>query len=127
MARTALLALIAALLAPAAVADEVAVAHVRLVDALPPSRTVEDRLDEIRRRIEAALVYPELARSRAETGSVLVRFSIADDGAARDVRMEHSSGRWLLDRAALRAVAEAAPLPWVWGRLEVPVRFALER
>ena len=30
-----------------------------------------------------------------------------------------------LDRAAERAVSDAAPLPWVYGEVTVPVRFAL--
>jgi TonB family protein len=55
-----------------------------------------------------------------------VRFAIEPNGRARDVSVYRSSGRPTLDGAALRAVADAAPLPWVYGRLEVPVRFELD-
>lgn len=98
----------------------------RFVDAAPESPSAAARLRSIRRRIQAVLVYPPLAQSDALEGSARVRFDIARDGTPRDVVLVHSSGRPSLDRAALRAVNEAAPLPWVYGRLEVPVRFALE-
>ena len=122
------LALLLALGAGPAAADErvAAAADVRFVDAAPPRPSVAMRLAEIRRRIQAALVYPPLARRRAVEGETLVRFEIEPDGTPRDVAVHHSSGRPSLDRAAARAVAAAAPLPWVYGRLEVPVRFALE-
>jgi TonB family protein len=110
-------------------ADEIAAvetAGVRFVDAVPLGPSVAARLAEIRRRIEAALVYPPLARLQRVEGEVLVRFEIGHDGAPREVRVFRASGKPSLDRAATRAVAAAAPLPWVYGRLEVPVRFELE-
>lgn len=55
-----------------------------------------------------------------------MRFEVGRDGAAQAVRVFATSGKPSLDRAALRAVNAAAPLPWVYGSLEVPVRFALE-
>ena len=114
--------------APAA-ADEIAAvetAGVRFVDAVPLGPSVASRLAEIRRRIEAALVYPPLARLQRVEGEALVRFEIGHDGAPREVRVFRTSGKPSLDRAATRAVAAAAPLPWVYGRLEVPVCFELE-
>ncbi len=51
---------------------------------------------------------------------------IAHGGGAREVRVHRTSGLPSLDRAALRAVEAAAPLPWVYGVLEVPVRFELD-
>ena len=98
----------------------------RFVDGTPETPSAAARLRTIRKRIQAALVYPPLARSDALEGSARVRFDIGRDGIPRDVVLSHSSGRPSLDRAALRAVDDAAPLPWVYGRLEVPVRFALE-
>jgi hypothetical protein len=93
--------------APGALARdaETRVASVVLVDALPPSPGLHDRLARIRERIQDALRYPP----------------------ARDLETCGSSGHWVLDRAAERAVREAAPLPYVWGRLEVPVHFDLAR
>jgi TonB family protein len=117
--------LVAAAEAPAGDLAHAVVAPVRHTDATAPRRGVEDRLDEIRRRIQATLDYPELARFRALDGMALVRFEIGPDGRARDVRIASSSGERILDDAALRAVVGAAPLPRVVGRLEVPVRFEL--
>ncbi|MFQ5416468.1 MAG: TonB family protein [Myxococcota bacterium] len=100
-------------------------AEVRFVDAFPRGPSVTERLVEIRRRIQAALVYPPLARRKHVEGEAIVRFEVSHDGAARQVSLHRTSGRPSLDRAATRAVAAAAPLPWVWGRLEIPVRFEL--
>ena len=110
-------------------ADQLAAAETeepRFVDAVPPRPGVAERLGEIRRRIQDALVYPPLARRQGVEGVALVRFEIDHDGAAREVRLFRTSGRPSLDRAATRAVTTATPLPWVYGRLEVPVRFELE-
>jgi protein TonB len=129
MRRLLLLALVLAGVSVPAAAEEVAAvesAEVRFVDAVPPGPSVAERLAEIRRRIQAALVYPPLARLQRVEGTALVRFEIGRDGAAREVRVFRTSGKPSLDRSAARAVAAAAPLPWVYGRLEVPVRFALE-
>ena len=109
-------------------ADEIAAvetAKVRFVDAVPQGPSVAARLAEIHRRIQAALVYPPLARMQRIEGEALLRFAIEHDGTARDVVVHRSSGRPSLDRAATLAVAAAVPLPWVYGRLEVPVRFEL--
>ena len=112
---------------PAGEAGPTLVARVRLVDALPPSPSVEARLAEIRRRIQDVLAYPTLARAQEREGEALVQFEIAAEGHATRIETASSSGHWILDRAAERAVADAAPLPYVWGRLEVPVHFGLER
>ena len=106
--------------------DEVAIAEVRFVDAVPSGPSVSERLEEIRRRIQQELAYPRLARLHRVEGKALVRFAIGRDGVAHDVAVSTSSGVPSLDRAAVRAVEAAAPLPWVYGRLEVPVGFALE-
>jgi len=103
------------------------VAQVSLVDALPPAPSVEERLGRIRERIQGALRYPPSARWRQVEGVARVRFEIDAEGRAHGLETSGSSGHWVLDRAAERAVEDAAPLPYVWGRLEVPVRFSLER
>ena len=130
MRRLALAALLAALLAPSGAVAEplgtVQSARARIVDGVPRGPGIEERLGEIRRRIQNALVYPPVARSQALEGETLVRFEISHGGAARGARVHRSSGRPTLDRAALRAEQAAAPLPWVYGLLEVPVRFELD-
>ena len=97
----------------------------RFVDALPRGPSVEERLEEIRRRLQAALVYPPIARSEGLTGVAWVRFEIDTAGAAHDIQLARSSGHPILDRAAERTVDRAGRLPWVDGRIEVPIRFAL--
>jgi len=96
------------------------------VDALPRGPTVEERLEEIRRRLQAALVYPPIARREGLTGVAWVQFEIAPDGITHDVRVARSSGHPILDRAAQRSVDRAGLLPWVDGRIEVPIRFSLD-
>lgn len=103
------------------------------VDAAPPLATdlaapgpsLEARLDEIRQRVQAALEYPPIAKRRAITGETIVSFAIDAQRRAEAVRTERSSGFPTLDRAAEQAARAAAPLPWVYGRVEVPVRFEL--
>jgi protein TonB len=95
------------------------------VDLAPVGPSVESRLAEIRRRIQAALEYPPIARWQDLQGDALVRFEIGAEGRARDVRVVRSSGVPLLDAAAARAVFAAGVLPRVYGPLEVPVSFEL--
>lgn len=100
--------------------------EVGFVDGAPPSPSAAERLAEIRRRIQSVLRYPPAARLQRLEGETLVRFGIEADGAPGAVTLHRSSGRPTLDRAAIRAVRDAAPLPWIYGRLEVPVRFELD-
>jgi protein TonB len=97
------------------------------VDLAPTGPSIEARLAEIRRRIQAALEYPPLARWQDLQGDALVRFEIGAEGRAEGVRVVRSSGEPLLDVAAARAVLAAGVLPRVYGPLEVPVSFELAR
>jgi TonB family protein len=110
--------------AGSALADSSEVAAViPSVDARPVVPSVGERLAIIRERIQSALEYPPLARLRESGGDALVRFEIDHSGVAREIRVTRSSGYPLLDASAVRAVRAAEPLPWVYGPLEVPVRF----
>ncbi|NNL67231.1 MAG: energy transducer TonB [Myxococcales bacterium] len=111
--------------APSVRADHADVARPEIVDALPPGRSVANRLDEIRDRIHGVLEYPALARSRELEGEVKVAFEIGGERRAIDVELSHSSGHAILDRAALRAVETADRLPMVYGRLVIPIAFDL--
>lgn len=111
-----------ALGAPPAVRAEEA----RLEDVPPSGPSVEERLEEIRRRLAAVLEYPPIARRLELEGTAWLRFEIDRAGVAHAVEVSRSSGHDVLDRAALRTVERAGPLPWVYGRVEVPVRFALD-
>lgn len=98
----------------------------RVVDASLPLPHARERLVEIQQRIQAALRYPPMARERKLEGTARLRFDIDHAGVPHEVVVHASSGLPSLDRAATAAVAAAAPLPWVYGRLEVPVLFSLE-
>lgn len=56
--------------------------------------------------------YPESARRRGDTGTVLVRALVGTTGRIESVRVEQSSGSRLLDQAALRAVNRASFHPY---------------
>jgi protein TonB len=126
--RRAVAALLALAFAPAPpdarAAEPIAVAA-RVEDAEPRGPSVEERLEEIRRRLQAALYYPPIARRMGLEGTAWVRFEIDREGTARDVDVARSSGHAILDRAARRTVDRAGRLPWVYGRIEVPIRFSL--
>ncbi|MEB2344195.1 MAG: energy transducer TonB [Deltaproteobacteria bacterium] len=98
----------------------------RFQDAQPAGPSVEERLEEIRRRLAAVLEYPPIARRLELEGTAWLRFEVDRAGVAHAVELARSSGHDVLDRAALRTVGRAGPLPWVYGRIEVPVRFALD-
>jgi TonB family protein len=100
--------------------------HGEEIDLAPnPGPGAHERIVEISRRIQAVLVYPDLARRHGITGVSRVRFEVGSAGRARNIELAHSSGHSALDRAARQAVVEASELPWVFGRLEVPVRFSI--
>jgi TonB family protein len=94
-------------------------------DAMPRGPSVAARLAIIREKIQNALEYPPLAQLHDSDGDALVRFEIDRTGSAQNVRLVRSSGHVRLDTSAVRAVETASPLPWVYGPLEVPVRFEL--
>lgn len=94
-------------------------------DAIPQGPTVDERLAEIGARVQRVVQYPASARERGVEGETRVAFRVAPDGRAADIAVAESSGSLALDRAAERAVRAAGPLPAIYGRITVPVRFAL--
>jgi len=111
-----------------AAAEELAAVSAKpppIEDAIPGAPTVAARLTEIQRRVQDAARYPAIAMSRSVEGETLVGFEIEHDGRAIDIETDASSGSGALDRAALLAVEDAGALPWVYGRVVVPVRFEL--
>lgn len=95
------------------------------VDGIPAGPSVEARLAEIQRRVQAAASYPESARLRGASGEVQVAFEIEPDGSPVEIEVVDSSGSLALDRAAAKAVRDAGALPRVIGRVNVPVHFSL--
>jgi len=70
-------------------------------------------LDTWRRKIEKIgnLNYPEKARTEQIYGNLTLRVSLNKDGTINELRITESSGKKLLDDAALRIVRLAAPFP----------------
>ena len=109
-------------------ADELAAVGAQppvIEDAIPRAPTVAARLAEIQRRVQRAARYPAIALSRSVEGETLVAFVIEPGGQPVDIETSATSGSGALDRAALLAVEDAGSLPWVYGRVVVPVRFEL--
>lgn len=86
---------------------------------------------EIRKKINRVKHYPLIARRRGEQGTVTLEFSIDAQGKVLNSRILLSSGAKILDRAALKALAEANPFspPPAELRIEqtyqLPIQFAL--
>jgi len=55
------------------------------------------------------LNYPEQAKRRNITGDLILDVALNPDGSLREVAIRHSSGRKILDDAAIRIVRLAAP------------------
>lgn len=53
--------------------------------------------------------YPDLAKERGQEGTCLLKVTITRDGAVKGVELKESSGYWLLDDAAIRAIKKGAP------------------
>jgi protein TonB len=76
--------------------------------------------------------YPEMARARGWEGQVVLKVRVAASGRAEAVAVKRSSGRRLLDDAALEAVRRWAFVPAsqggtaVAGWVEVPLVFTLQ-
>ena len=86
-----------------------------------------ERLNEIRERIEQAKRYPFLAKERGIEGTSLVRFRLRENGKLDSIEMEQSSGRRILDRESMNTVKRAAPYPYVSGWIVVPLTYEIIR
>ena len=70
--------------------------------------------------------YPKLARRQRREGSATVLFRLHPDGALDRLQLAASSGFDLLDRAALRAVADVAPFAPATRYLTRDKQFSVE-
>lgn len=77
-------------------------------------------------------VYPRIARRRGYEGIVLLSVKVLDNGSVDEITIKKSSGRPILDRAALKAVrqwkfdpASRLGIPFtMW--VDVPIHFVLQ-
>ncbi len=65
----------------------------------------------IRARIESSKHYPAQARRLRIEGTTILKFVISGKGKLINVKIIKSSGKQILDKAALEAVKKAAPFP----------------
>jgi protein TonB len=77
----------------------------------PPGPELNRYLHRIVQRIEAKKHYPLPARTRRIEGRTTVFFRISTQGGLLASRIVHHSGHDILDRAAIKAVNDAAPFP----------------
>jgi TonB family protein len=76
--------------------------------------------------IERTKNYPRLARDRGIEGLVRVRFRLTSSGTVEKIEIVQSSGSDILDSASIGAVYRAAPLPYVSGWVEMPMKYVLK-
>ena len=76
--------------------------------------------------IERVKKYPRLARERGMEGVVRLRFMLNHSGGVDAVEVVKSSGYEILDSASISAVYRAAPMPYVNGWVEMPMRYVLK-
>ena len=99
-----LLASVAFLAAPALSQTETAD---QMVITAPSKPTVAVWSQQIAQQLDRRLVYPRaIGRADHPEGTVSVRFSCGDDGKPASVVVFRSSGNRLIDRAAVRAIAQ---------------------
>lgn len=90
-----------------------------ITEWLPPEELVAESdyatsnsyIEMVRLRIEEHKHYPNLARAKNMEGMVTIRFVITPEGKTKAIEIARSSRYKILDRAALRAVKDAAPFP----------------
>ncbi len=85
---------------------------------------------ELRARIDQNKFYPPAARRLNQTGTVVVAFTLQNDGTIINVRIDHTSGNNRLDSAGLEAVKKVGKfkaIPTEFGSasmdMSVPIKF----
>jgi protein TonB len=74
------------------------------------NREYEELLAYISGLISQNLLYPQMARRRNVEGIVGVQFEIGTDGSLVSVRVNHSSGSSILDKAAVSLIEKICPI-----------------
>jgi protein TonB len=96
-----------------------------------PSSTAPRLISTVEYVREPSPRYPPQSRRLREQGLVVLRVLIDENGQARDIEVESSSGHERLDRAAKEAVARAAFRPYVENGAArralvlIPIEFSL--
>lgn len=80
-------------------------------------------------RVKQNEEYPQMARRRHWEGTAVVQVTLTQDGKIVSAAVVESSGKQILDDAALRMIQKASPLPPPpegLRRIKVPIVFKLE-
>ena len=82
-------------------------------------------LAKIKAKIERAKTYPRLAQRKGIEGRPIVLFEINPDGSIKSVSISSSSGRDIIDNAAIETVKRAAPLPYFEKPIQLAIKYEL--
>ena len=100
---------------PTQVQQDVTLTHAMTAAEISPAASSEASLASIRQQVQTELArhfhYPNTAIRRNWSGTVEVVFRVEPDGRVYDVRMKKSSGRSVLDEAALAAMQKVERIP----------------
>ena len=94
----------------------------------PDDQSASKYLASIRARIEKHKRYPARAKIRHQEGKVTIRFVLTPSGDTQSLGVSKSSGREILDNAALKAVRDASPFPGMPGGIfkgEIPLALTI--
>jgi protein TonB len=100
---------------PTQAQQDVTLTHATTAAEISPAASSEASLASIRQQVQTELArhfhYPNTAIRRNWSGTVEVVFRVEPDGRVYDVRMKKSSGRSVLDEAALAAMQKVERIP----------------
>jgi protein TonB len=99
------------------------------ISELVYGQTTDPFLAEVKRAVESALHYPRKARMFHIEGTAVVQFIVDSNGKLTELKIFKSAGHPLLDKAAMRAVADAESnwsRPKGTVRLRFPIQFKLQ-
>jgi TonB family protein len=83
--------------------------------------------DELLKKIERNKFYPQEALRNMIEGDVILSFDVSENGYVKELRVEGSSGSIYLDRAAIECIKKSQPLPPVFHRVELILRYRIKK
>lgn len=91
------------------------------------NRYLKEHFAYIRNLIIRNISYPDIARRNGWEGMLMVSFIISENGYARDIRIEKSSGFDVLDKNAVRTIKNVSPFPKppVEALIKIPIVYKL--
>ena len=96
-----------------------------VLDAGAEYTTAKNYLEMVMLKIESSKQYPETAKSMQKEGRVTVSFVVTQQGRVKNVELVKGCSHEILNRAAIRAVKDAAPFPrppWKFFKKDIPLK-----